>query len=89
MKAYRLTVCGEVQGVGFRASVRRHALKLGLKGYAKNLPNGCVEIVIAADSRDSVEALLESVKKLRTAKISRVEVQEVEVDYVPGGFEVY
>jgi len=43
----RLTVLvhGRVQGVGFRGFVRRHALDLGLAGYAENLIDGRVEVV--------------------------------------------
>jgi O-acetyl-ADP-ribose deacetylase (regulator of RNase III)/acylphosphatase len=36
---------GVVQGVGFRASVRRQAARLGLAGWAANLPDGSVEVV--------------------------------------------
>jgi acylphosphatase len=34
-----------VQGVGFRAFVRRHASARGIRGFAKNLANGDVEVV--------------------------------------------
>jgi acylphosphatase len=37
-------VSGRVQGVGYRAFVRKHAVALGLAGYAKNLPDGRVEV---------------------------------------------
>jgi acylphosphatase len=43
----RFLVVGVVQGVGFRWFVARHARALGLSGYARNLPNGCVEVVAA------------------------------------------
>jgi O-acetyl-ADP-ribose deacetylase len=36
---------GIVQGVGFRASARRQAVRLGLAGWAANLPDGSVEVV--------------------------------------------
>jgi O-acetyl-ADP-ribose deacetylase (regulator of RNase III)/acylphosphatase len=36
---------GIVQGVGFRVSVRRQAIRLGLAGWAANLPDGSVEVV--------------------------------------------
>jgi acylphosphatase len=42
----RLIVSGSVQGVGFRAAVRRHALEHNLKGFVRNLPDGRVEICI-------------------------------------------
>ena len=39
------TVHGEVQGVFFRQFVKEKADQLGVFGYAKNLPDGTVEIV--------------------------------------------
>lgn len=37
-------ISGRVQGVGFRAAARHRAIELGLSGYARNLPDGRVEI---------------------------------------------
>ncbi len=36
---------GTVQGVGFRYTAERVAGSLGLKGWAKNLPDGRVEVL--------------------------------------------
>lgn len=36
---------GKVQGVGFRATARQYAIKLGLLGWVKNLPDDRVEMV--------------------------------------------
>jgi len=41
--AMRFVMHGRVQGVGFRAATRRHALALGLRGWVRNLPYGTVE----------------------------------------------
>ena len=59
MPSTRLTahVHGHVQGVGFRWWTRSRALELGLAGYAKNLPDGRVEVV-AEGEREAVDALL-------------------------------
>lgn len=43
--AIKCIVVGRVQGVWFRGSTREQALKLGLTGYARNLPNGSVEVL--------------------------------------------
>ena len=36
---------GHVQGVGYRAFCADHAMRLNIDGYAKNLPDGRVEVV--------------------------------------------
>jgi acylphosphatase len=41
----RLWISGKVQGVGYREFTRRHAAALGISGYAKNLPDGRVEVL--------------------------------------------
>jgi acylphosphatase len=42
---FRCLVGGRVQGVFFRASTREQAVRLGLNGYARNLPDGRVEVM--------------------------------------------
>lgn len=41
---FRGVVFGRVQGVGFRVFARQAALRHGITGWVKNLPNGRVEI---------------------------------------------
>jgi acylphosphatase len=52
----RFVVTGRVQGVFFRASTRDVAVELSLTGYAKNLPDGSVE-VLACGRTDAVDKL--------------------------------
>ena len=52
----RCFVSGKVQGVFYRASARHQAEQLGLTGYARNLPDGRVE-VLACGEPDAVEQL--------------------------------
>lgn len=47
--AFHATVDGRVQGVGFRYSARREALRLRLSGWVKNLPDGSVELWAEGD----------------------------------------
>ena len=61
MKSLKLIVSGRVQGVFFRDSTRRKALELGLTGYAKNLSNGDVEVVVEGNE-DKINALIEFIK---------------------------
>lgn len=52
----RLHVQGVVQGVGFRWACAREAERLSVAGWARNLPDGGVEIV-AEGGAEAVEAL--------------------------------
>lgn len=52
--ARRFVVSGKVQGVFFRASTARMAEQLGLRGYARNLPDGRVEVVALGDAASLV-----------------------------------
>ena len=54
--AARFLVRGKVQGVFFRASTRDQARRLGLRGFARNLADGRVE-VLAAGSGEAIDAL--------------------------------
>jgi acylphosphatase len=53
----RVFVEGRVQGVGFRASAAREAMRLGVTGWARNLPDGRVEAVYEGP-REAVEEML-------------------------------
>jgi acylphosphatase len=46
---YQVIVFGRVQGVGFRATARRMARSLRLKGWVENLPDGSVKLVFKGD----------------------------------------
>lgn len=54
----RCHVAGIVQGVFFRASAREEAQRLGVSGYARNLPDGRVE-VLACGAADAVGEMRE------------------------------
>lgn len=45
IKRWCFLVSGLVQGVYYRASTQTKAVELGLTGYARNLPDGRVEVV--------------------------------------------
>ena len=47
---------GKVQGVWFRASTQQRAEQLGLRGHARNLADGSVEVLAVGDD-DAIDAL--------------------------------
>jgi len=49
MEEYLITVEGRVQGVGFRAFAQREAVGLGLAGFARNAPDGRVEVLVQGE----------------------------------------
>jgi acylphosphatase len=53
----RVRVSGRVQGVSYRASARKQALALSLRGWVRNLEDGRVEAVFNGPQR-SVEAMV-------------------------------
>lgn len=87
--ARRCFVAGRVQGVFFRAATRQRAGELGISGYAANLADGRVEVLLIGEP-DAAHALVEWLHRgPPAADVTRVEVIEVAletVDDVPVGF---
>ena len=79
---------GLVQGVGFRYFVMRHALRLGLNGFARNLDNGDVEIQIEG-KRSLIEELLKELNVgPRSAHVAKMKVEWKDADRNCKGFEI-
>ncbi|MFX0043068.1 MAG: acylphosphatase [Candidatus Hodarchaeota archaeon] len=73
MKRIKIKVYGLVQGVFFRYTTRKVARKLGLTGYVKNLPNGCVLIEAEGPENKLYELLEFSKKGPKYAQVEKVE----------------
>jgi acylphosphatase len=85
-------VAGRVQGVYYRATAARHARELQIRGYAKNLPDGRVEVLALGPE----PVLEELVKRLwigsSASKVTSVEASEaldvvaedVPLDFITG-----
>lgn len=74
----RCLVSGIVQGVFFRASTQQQATKLGIGGYAKNLPDGRVE-VLACGEQQNIDTLMEWLHDgPRLARVDRLECIEIQ-----------
>ena len=68
MQGIELRIKGKVQGVGFRYSTQREALQLGVTGYARNLDDGGVEVLVCGEA--------EQVEKLKALKEELAKVPE-------------
>jgi acylphosphatase len=69
----RFLVSGLVQGVGFRWFVARHARSLGLTGFARNLPDGRVEVVV-----NGTDETLTALERLLRQGPANAQVERVE-----------
>ena len=89
MTTRRWIVRGIVQGVGFRWFVWREAQRLGLRGLARNLADGSVEVIAEGAERaldDLARALARGPAMARVEHVDTVDVpQDVEL---PKRFEV-
>ena len=73
----RCLVSGRVQGVFYRATVARRARELGIDGYARNLPDGRVE-VLACGPAAALESFMAALWAGSTSsKVSDVATEEV------------
>ena len=69
-----IRVSGHVQGVYFRASARREALRLGLTGFARNDPDGSVVIEVEGDEEAIARFVAWCHEGPPRARIERVQV---------------
>ena len=85
--ARRAIVYGRVQGVWYRASTAEQAAVLGVRGYARNRRDGTVEVVAAGTQQD-VDALLAWLwHGPPLARVTGVEVEDVDPASVNEGFD--
>jgi acylphosphatase len=74
--ARRLLISGRVQAVGFRHFARTSAVAEGLHGWARNLPDGRVEIFAQGD-RDALARFERRVNEgPRGARVDTVEASD-------------
>jgi acylphosphatase len=85
--ARRYFIRGQVQGVGYRYFAQQHATRLGVRGYARNLDDGRVEVYAVAteDVLAEYAALLH--QGPRWSDVRGVEEQEASVQQY-GSFHI-
>ncbi|BCB62363.1 MULTISPECIES: acylphosphatase [Halomonadaceae] len=85
----RAFVTGKVQGVWYRRATQEQALLRGVTGYAKNLPDGRVEVLMCGQ----VAAVSELGQWLwqgpQGAQVTHVTLETLENQHAPDHFSTY
>jgi acylphosphatase len=86
--ARRCLISGRVQGVYYRASAAQRARVAGITGYARNLPDGRVEVLACGTGRAIEEFISWLWIGPSAAKVSHVvqEALEMALDQMPREF---
>jgi acylphosphatase len=83
-KTMHCFVSGRVQGVCFRMATREQAMLQGITGWARNLPDGRVEVMASGDDQQ-LQQLKEWLKQgpdlARVTDISVKELEHQEFEY--------
>jgi acylphosphatase len=86
----RFLIFGKVQGVYFRHSTRHEARRLVIRGIARNLPDGSVEVVAHGDAAAVEELRIWLQHGPAGARVEEVrETAPDDAQQVPQGFEVF
>ena len=85
----RCIVSGRVQGVFYRKSAQRRATELGLRGHARNLADGRVEVLVLGEAAAVDEFCGWLWEGPSAARVTGVAIEELEVAaaaQLPEGF---
>lgn len=80
-------VSGRVQGVWFRAFAREQALAVGVTGYARNLVDGRVEVLLCGEEGAVQRVVAALHRGPPAAQVSAVNLEPVD-RVEPGGFSI-
>lgn len=84
MKHLNIHIYGLVQGIFFRASAKEQADKLGINGFAKNMPDGSVYIEAEGEKEKLDEFVNWCRKGPMMAKVDKIEIIEASVKKFKG-----
>jgi len=78
-------ISGKVQGVGYRLSTQSEAVKLGIKGWVRNVFDGSVEAVFEGEEK-AVDQMIQWCDQGPPSAV----VRDVQVEYeTPEGFSEF
>jgi acylphosphatase len=84
----RILVSGRVQGVGFRFFTQAAAIREGLHGWVRNLPDGRVEIAAEGEA-ESLERFEHALRRgPRGARVEQVESADTGASGNDTGFSI-
>ena len=88
IRKVKILVSGRVQGVYFRLFTQNKAKHFVIKGSAKNLPDGRVEIIAEAENMTIEKFIKWCHKGPITARVDHVEITELQHDEALTSFEI-
>lgn len=84
-----LQITGKVQGVFYRAGCQEEAEKLGLTGYARNMSDGSVEVLLQGD-KEQIEKFIDwATSGPERAIVNNIEVRWREASEHYEGFRIF
>lgn len=82
----RAYVTGKVQGVWYRRATQEQALKRGVTGYAKNLPDGRVEVLMYGQPNAIAELCEWLWQGPKRAQVTHVAIEVTKPTHAPNHF---
>jgi len=76
MVAKHIIFVGRVQGVGFRFTVHRIAIRHQLNGFVRNLPDGTVE-VLAQGSSENIDNCIQDIEASFAGYIREARINDI------------
>ena len=74
---YIVHISGRVQGVYFRASSQQQAIDYSLSGYARNLADGNVEVVLCGEEKHIEKMLLWLANGPEKAEVTEINHKQI------------
>ncbi|MBW6432107.1 acylphosphatase [Patescibacteria group bacterium] len=88
IKAYRLIISGDVQGVFYRHNAKKAADQLKITGWIKNKQDGTVVALIQGEEETTKKFIIWSNEGSPMSTVEDVEVESIEPDQNLTGFEI-
>ncbi len=77
-KSLQLHIFGRVQGVSFRYYTQQKARELGIRGFAKNMPDGSVYVEATGD-KDKMDQFVDHCRQgPPMARVDRIKTENIQ-----------